>query len=793
MKRACILLATCLLTTSLGLFAAPALGQGVLVIIDHPHPHPHPIPLPRPIIIRRPQPETLTYKIKEIGVQTRITDQVARVQVSQSFVNTCSQQMEVSFLFPLPYEGAIDRLTFMVDGKEIDGKLMPAKEARSVYEAHIRKNQDPALLEWIGSGMFKTSVFPVPPGAERKVTLRYTQLLKKDQNLTDFLYPLATAKYTSQPIEQVNIELSIESKQEIKSVYSPTHLVNIERPSKTSAVVKYTGKNEIPQSDFRLFYDTNKGELGTSVLSYRPKGDEDGYFLMLASPEIKAADEKRPAKTVIIVLDRSGSMSGKKIEQAKGALKFVVNNLREGDMFNIVSYDSNIESFKPELQRFDDETRKAALGFVEGQYPGGSTNIDGALKTALAMIKDDSRPNFVLFLTDGLPTAGETNEGKIVANVNSENKLDARIINLGVGYDVNSRLLDRLSNDNSGRSEYVRPNEDIEAHVSRVYSKISAPALTNVKLKFDIEGVKAEDGNAFNRLYPQKVHDIFEGEQLVLVGRYKKSGDARVTVTGKVGSQEHKFDFPAPLVEASGDQSYAFVEKLWAMRRIGEIIDELDLKGKNDELVSELVALSTKHGILTPYTSFLADETAKPGDLADMRRNVDRARQNLAELEQRDGLGGVAQRAEKRLFKDANQSAAPAADYAQIQSAAKAAETAGRGGAAGPGGGAGNFGGYSGGINTYRDIKTDKEVATDAVQQVGNETLYRRGNLWIAANAQKIDPEKDAAKIKAIERFSDEYFALVKDNTPGENALLARQQTGEELLIQLRGQAYRIK
>ena len=317
MKRACFLLAVCCCWIASQLVGSPAFGQGVLVIIDHPHPHP--IPLPRPII-RPPQPEALTYKIKEIGVQTRVTDQVARVQVSQSFVNTCSRQMEVSFLFPLPYEGAIDQLTFMVDGKEIAGKLMPAKDARAVYEAHVRKNQDPALLEWMGTGMFKTSVFPVPPGAERKVTLRYTQLLKKDHQLTDFLYPLATAKYTSQPIEAVNIELSIESKEEIKSVYSPTHLVDIKRPSKTSAVVKYEGKNEIPQSDFRLFYDTNKGELGTSVLSYRPTGNEDGYFLMLASPEIKAADEKRPAKTVIIVLDRSGSMSGKKIDQAKGAL-----------------------------------------------------------------------------------------------------------------------------------------------------------------------------------------------------------------------------------------------------------------------------------------------------------------------------------------------------------------------------------------------------------------------------------------------------------------------------------------
>jgi Ca-activated chloride channel family protein len=766
------------------LASASAFAQGTLVII-----HPHPVPLPRPIIIRpAPQPEQLTYKIKEITAQTRISDQVARVQVTQSFVNTSSRQMEVSFMFPLPREGAIDRLTFMIDGKEVDGKLMKADEARKIFQEYVRKNQDPALLEWTDCGLFKTSVFPVPPGAERKVTLRYSQLLKKEGQLTDFLFPMAMAKYTNTPVESVKLEVSIDSKEEIKNVYSPTHLVNVERPSKTTATVKYEGKNEIPQTDFRLFYDTHKGEVSASVLSFKPKKDEDGYFLLLTSPEVKAKDEKRPAKTVIFVVDRSGSMQGKKIEQAKNALKFVLNNLREGDTFNIVAYDSNIETFKPELQKFDDETRKSALGFVEGQYPGGSTNIDGALKTALAMIKDDSRPSFILFLTDGLPTAGETSEAKIVKNVEDENKLNARIINLGVGYDVNSRLLDRLSNNNAGRSEYVRPNEDIEAHVSRVYSKISSPAMTKVEVKIDVDA-KSEEGEIFNRRYPKKVNDLFEGEQLVIVGRYKKAGDARITVTGKIGGEEKKFEFPAKFNDQSGDESYAFVEKLWAMRRIGEIIDELDLKGKNDELITELVTLSTKHGILTPYTAFLADETSKPAELADLRSNVDRARTYSLQLGQAEGVSGVAQRFEKKQFREADQAAAPSAGGLAsgarkdaYEEAAKTAAANGRGG---------GFGGA--GINSYRDIKTDKEVVTDAVLQVGNEALYRRGKQLIAENAKDVDIEKDKSKVKTIERFSDDYFKLVDANTAQENSLLARQQPGEELVIKLRGQAYLIK
>lgn len=140
-------------------FCCPAAGwaQGVLVIVDHP--------LPRPIIRPTPIPATQpTYALKELAIRARLMDQVARVQVSQTFVNTGSRQIETQFIFPLPYDGAVEQLTLLVDGKEYPAKLLPAAEARSRYEAIVRSNRDPALLEWMGHGMFQTSVFPIPAG-----------------------------------------------------------------------------------------------------------------------------------------------------------------------------------------------------------------------------------------------------------------------------------------------------------------------------------------------------------------------------------------------------------------------------------------------------------------------------------------------------------------------------------------------------------------------------------------------------------------------------------------------------
>jgi Ca-activated chloride channel homolog len=747
------------LASLLLLSARGALAQGLLVNVNPGEA----VALPRPIaaVYRgatpRPMPPS-SYKIKELSVQVRLTDQVARTQISQSFVNTGSAAMEVCFVFPLPYDGAIEQMTLLVDGKEHPARLLAADAARKIYEEIVRKNRDPAFLEWIGTGMFKTSVFPVPGGAERKVTLSYSQLCRKDHGLTDLLLPLSTAKYTSQPVEKLDIQVAIESGVEIKNVYSPSHAVDVKRPDNKHAAVSWTALNQLPGSDFRLLYDVGTGEFGTSVLSYRRDAGDDGYFLLLASPEIQAAADSRPQKSVIFVVDRSGSMSGEKINQAKGALKFVLNNLRAGDLFNIIAYDGNVESFRPELQRFDEQTRASALGFVDGLFAGGSTNIDAALSTALAQLKDSSRASFVIFLTDGLPTAGETNEAKIVAAAQAHNSVRARVFAFGVGYDVNSRLLDKLARENFGQSEYVRPSENIEARVSKFYARIDSPVMTNATVRFALDNAAADTAPPVNRVYPAEARDLFSGEQLVVVGRYRKSGAARVTLAGKVGQREQAFDFPAQLVEKSTDETNSFIEKLWAMRRVGQIIDELDLHGRNEELVKELVELSTRHGILTPYTSFLADETT---DRHDLHANAATAGEALKALSETNGESGVAQRGAKGYFQRAEQPADASGPPAAVGLGTLPAETR----------------------NFYFDAKKDKAVAVDTVQNVGRKTFYRRSGRWIDGSLSK---EQESQAIKLV-RFSPDYFKLIEQN--GKDA--ARYLSLDEpVTVEIGGQAY---
>lgn len=739
------------------------LAQAQVVIIDHG------ARIIRPPVVNRPAPPPSFYKVRSVDMNVTVKDQIATVQLSQVFQNVSSQVLEAQLLFPMPENAAVSQLTLLVDGKELVGKLMKKDEARAIYESIVRQRKDPALLEYLGQGLFQTSVFPVPPQAERKVEIRYQQLLRSESGLTDLLLPIGTHKHSHHPIESLNVTVRVETTEPLKAVYSPTHTIELARPDSTHAVCKLTLNHVSNPDDFRLLFGTERGAVGMSVLSYRPKDSEDGYFLMLATPDVRP-DAKPLPKTCVFVIDRSGSMTGQKFEQARGALKFLIQQLRPEDNFNIVVYDSAVESFRPELQRADEATIKAALGFADGLYAGGSTNIDGALQTALNQLTDPKRPNYVLFLTDGIPTVGELNEQRIAAKAKDANKVNARVFNFGVGFDVNSRLLDRISRDHRGQSVYVRPTENIEASVASLYRKIGSPVLTDIAINVDIDAIiPASTTPLISRTYPRQLTDLFQGEQLVWVGRYRQAGAAKVTLTGVAADEKKTFAFPANFVAKSNDETFGFVEKLWATRRVGEIIDELDLRGQNQELIDELVRLSVQHGILTPYTSFLADENVRLADTSNAVRASGVARR---ELEKADGAEGFEQRAFKGRLQAAQN--APAGGAAGgFPSAPKATAP------------------QSGSTSSLGRVAADaskearkKLEAESNLRQVGQKSFFRKNNQWQDSTVT----DEQAKKAIRVRQFSREYFDLA-----AKHAALAKYIAFDEpVLVNLGDTTYQI-
>jgi Ca-activated chloride channel family protein len=288
-------------------------------------------------------------------------------------------------------------------------------------------------------------------------------------------------------------------------------------------------------------------------------------------------------------------MDGEKLAQAKAAADYVLDNLGAGDRFNIVAFSSATRIFSAEPV----SVRKKSEGqtFVRKLTAQGSTDINRALLEAIAGA-DSGRPTVLIFLTDGLPTAGETDPDRIIANVASGAPKSVRLFAFGVGDDVDTMLLDELSSGQRGTSAYVRPGQQIDEEVSGFYARVSAPVLVDITI--DLAGVQVED------LVPYPLPDLFAGSQLVVAGRYRQGGQATLRLSGMINGRALTYTYRGLDFEVRGGNE--FIPRLWAQRKIGQLLSQVRLHGATDELVDEIVALSTRFGIVTPYTSFLVEE-----------------------------------------------------------------------------------------------------------------------------------------------------------------------------------------
>ena len=583
------------------------------------------------VVINQPPPQTPAYlTVVYHHVEVTIDDQVAITKIDQVFRNDSDFTLEGTYLFPLPEEASIQRFVMYVDGKPLEGKVLNRDEARSIYESIVRQNRDPALLEYIGHDTFQASIFPIAGHEEKRIQIEYSQVLSMDQGLVEYVYPLSTERFSPQPLQEVAVTVRLHSKEPIKAVYSPSHDVAITREDDYHATIGYEDKDCLPDRDFVLYYTVSSEDFGVNLLTYHPRG-EDGFFLLLVAPPVEARDREVVAKDVIFVLDTSGSMEGEKIDQAKKALAFVLDHLNAEDRFAIVPFNSGVSTYARELLPASEH--RPALRYVEEIIAGGSTDIDAALQRALDLADTRSgRPQIVLFLTDGLPTVGEQEPGRILENVRRRSSADVRLFPFGVGYDVNSALLDSLSQENHGASAYILPGENLEERVSAFYAKINMPVLANVSLDFGTVVVE--------QTYPNPLPDLFLGSQLVLVGRYRGEGAATVTLRGVVNGEERSYRYE-DLTFPGEDTRRDFLPRLWATRKIGYLLNEIRLHGENKEVVDEIVDLSLRYGIITPYTSFLVDETGRVLTEEGLNESKDAFSAAVPTMAPAAGAGGV--------------------------------------------------------------------------------------------------------------------------------------------------------
>jgi Ca-activated chloride channel family protein len=719
-RQAKKLFLTCL---SLILFAAAAVFADGFIIVLHPDPRPS---------VRPGTPYPL--EVRYHHVETAIEEMAAVTSVDQEFYNPTGRRLEGYYLFPIPPNAVIGKFSMYIDGKETEAELLDAKKARGIYEDLVRRIIDPALLEYYGRGMFKARIFPIEPNSTKRVKISYKETLEKDNGTVGYTYPLNTEKFSAAPLKDVSVKVSLKTGGNLKSVYCPSHEAEVIRKNSHEATVGYEAKDTRPDRDFSLYYSTDDSKFGISLLTYREAGNE-GFFFLNISPDYEIGKSDIEDKDITFVLDVSGSMAGKKLEQAKRALRFCVANLNAGDRFDIVRFSTEAEALFGKPAAADDASRKKAEKFIDILKAIGGTNIEEALRLALAARQKDQRPSMVLFLTDGKPTIGKTGDAELLSMIKAANSAKTRIFTFGIGDEINTILLDKITEATNAYRTYVTPEEDIEIKVSDLYTKVQSPVFTGLSIDFG----KTIDAHL---LYPKELPDLFRGSSITLLGRYRGHGAGDIvlsgTVRGKGQELAYKAEFPA------SDNTHEFIAPLWAARRIGFLLDQIRLNGEDKELVDEVTQLAKTFGIVTPYTSYLIVE--------DEDRLV---RQNRMPEEARS-LSGLTRKMDMKFLSEKKveleamraKSGAPAARASsEVQEMSRST----------------NMEKMQQGKSRlgYKDKAGSMQNMAQQVKNILGRAFYNNGAGWMDVNVQK---QKKDVKKNRVQFASAEYFDLLKKN-----------------------------
>jgi Ca-activated chloride channel family protein len=540
------------------------------------------------------------------AVTVRVSGRVAQIEVEEWFRNTGRGLGEGDYLYPLPGEAVFSNFSLFQGDQELRGETMDAQEARRIYEEIVRRKKDPALIELVGHGLVRSRVFPINPGDTRKITLRYTQVLDRAGDALQLRYAAGgrnviqrrpvrgdetgpTRVIDSAPL---TFELVVHDGERFRDPFSPTHEVRVTRSGDRIRVRPTSDLS----GDFTVLLPFAEPFVGVSVITHRTSG-EDGYFMLTLSPGDARGDAL--PRDLTVVLDVSGSMSGSKLEQARAALDQLLSSLASRDRFRLLSFSNGVSAHRPDWASVSATSLRDARAWVDGLRADGGTNIAGALEEAFRLSSPDARLPIVVFITDGLPSVGERDPERIAAQAEGR-RGRSRVFAFGVGHDVNTYLLDRLSAAGRGATEYVEPGEDVEDALGTLAAKIQHPVLVDVAI--------ADAPVELHEVYPRTLPDLFVGEELVVFGRYRPRGDrsGELSVTGRRNDRTERY-----ATEAAFPQHVAgndFIPRLWASRKIGELTRSLRLEGPNPRIVEEIRTTALRYGLLSEYTSYLVQD-----------------------------------------------------------------------------------------------------------------------------------------------------------------------------------------
>ena len=547
-----------------------------------------------------PRPAQQLVRLQSLTVTVEVNEGMAVTHLREILRNDGKGIAEARFVLPLPPRAVVHDASLRIDGVLVEAEILPAGEARKIYEDIVRRMIDPALIEYLDDGLLTTQVFPIPPGGTRELTLSLSVALPEDFGTWSYRLPLKALCGGHLAPEQLVVEGLVRSQYALQSPYSPTHTLDVSVDDDgRRASFSLESQGELAARDILIQLPSTREQMGVWLASSRPAG-EDGFLIARIQPgedQLEAANAA--AKRIVFVIDSSGSMEGEKLLQAKAAVRYCLEHLGSEDSFGVLAYASSVRWMSDGVEAANSNAVAAALAELERLSARGGTNIEGALTAALEELGSSSaEPSYVLFLSDGKPTVGDTGIDGLLELAETHNNANARLFTFGVGYDVNTRLLDGLASGSRALVRYVVPGEDLEESVSNLYSQIAEPLWTDLALQ--LEGARLYD------MSPSDLGDLHRGATITVLARYRNSGRSQLVLTGRQGRSNRSHRQEVELANRSTMHDY--IPRLWASRRVALLQRQLRAEGYSQELVDEIVDLGLRYGIVTEYTSFLIQE-----------------------------------------------------------------------------------------------------------------------------------------------------------------------------------------
>ena len=710
------------------------------------------------------------FDVESHRVEVTISNTAAVTRIEQVFRNHTRRPMEATFVFPIPKGATVSDFSLWINGKKTPGAVLEKEEARRIYESIVRRTEDPGLVEYMDGRLFRASIFPIPPGGTQKLEIKFGQVLERRGGLYRYHYPLAAGSdyVTAKTQKDFTLTAKVHAPIPVTTAYSPTHKISSHRKSDREILVGTEQLYAELDRDFELFVGHSRQDIGLNVMTHDPDGPggEDGYFMLALAPRVEVAAHDEIGQTFTFVMDTSGSMAGPKIEQARATLQFCLNRLRPQDRFNIIRFSTDVEALHPDPVPATEDHIARGVTFARELIPAGGTAIGPALERVFAQRTQASQPHQVIFVTDGIPTVGQTDPGQILQMVRARHGR-ARLFAFGVGYDVNTNLLDGMAARARGRSDYVRPEGDLERAVAALYTRISSPVLTDISIDFG--EAKVYD------LYPNPIPDLFRGDQVVLFGRYRRPLAPPIEVTGRAGDEQKTYTFGGGdageaarkkrgrAERIAAREEYAapleFLPKLWATRKVGFLLEQIRLNGEHPELKAEVVRLARKFGLVTPYTSYLAvddsefERRPQPRPRPRPRPRPPGSHRPDPTVDGLRGSGGTAQAPSREEAAELDQDAAPEPRRTRRRRDRKKRREA-----------FGGFGKSTGADSVAaseatREYKEAERVASDEEvtrrRRVAGRTFEYQGGAWVEDGVSA-----SAKGVVEVEAYSSKYFEL---------------------------------